>query len=118
MKDAVEYIKDATTSSYEDDSVPVFTQKINNRHVLYNDRLIYHGSQYDSIDATALARNTHVNRLRENILDKVPGLCAEKQERAVTLTSFVKSSKSSLTKMKYLMEMYHRRNSHSLFQKY
>ena len=38
LKDVVEYIKDAINSSYEDDSVPVFTRK--SITGMYNDRFI------------------------------------------------------------------------------
>lgn len=41
---------------------------------MYNNRRIYDGSQYNSVNVTAFATNTHVNRLQEKILDKVPGL--------------------------------------------
>ena len=63
MKDVVEYIKVVIIINYEDDSVPVFTQK--SITDMYDNRFIYHGSQYDSIDAAAFARNSHVTWLRE-----------------------------------------------------
>ena len=53
LKDVVEYIRDAIAITYENKSIPVFTEK--SITDLYNDRLMYHGSQYNSIDAVASA---------------------------------------------------------------
>ena len=53
---------------------------------MYDDRLIHHGSQCDSIDAVAFARNIHANQAWEKIQDKIPGLCIAKKGREVTLT--------------------------------
>lgn len=53
---------------------------------MYNNRRIYDGSQYNSVNVTAFATNTHVNRLQEKILDKVPDLSVAMEERAVPLT--------------------------------
>ena len=53
---------------------------------MYNNRRIYDGSQYNSVNVTAFATNTHVNRLQEKILDKVPGLSVAMEEREVPLT--------------------------------
>ena len=52
---------------------------------MYNNRRIYDGSQYNSANVTAFATNTHVNRLQEKILDKVPDLSVAMEERAVPL---------------------------------
>ena len=84
LKDVVEYIRDAIAITYEDNSIPAFTQK--SITDLYNDRLIHHGSRYDLIDAVAFARNTHATRVREKIQEKIPGLCVAKKATEVTLT--------------------------------
>ena len=80
LKDVVEYIKDAITISYQDDSAPVFTQK--SIKDMYNNRVICHSSQYDLIDPAAFDTNTHMTWLQEKILDKLPGLHVK---RALTL---------------------------------
>ena len=46
-----------------------------------NERLIHHGSRYNSIDAVAFARNNHATQVK-----KLPGLCVAKKRRKVTLT--------------------------------
>ena len=84
LKDVVEYIRDAIAITYENNSIPVFIQK--SITDMYNDRLIHHGSQYDSIDAAAFARNTHAIQEREKVQEKIPGHCVEKKGRAVTPT--------------------------------
>ena len=84
LKDVVEYIRDAIAITYKNNSVPVFIQK--SITDVFNDRLIHHGSQYDSIDAVAFARNTHATQEREKVQEKIPGHCVEKKGRAVTLT--------------------------------
>ena len=53
---------------------------------MYNDRLIHHGPRFDSIDAVAFARNTHVTRVQAKVYLKILGLCIAKKGRAVTLT--------------------------------
>ena len=83
LKDVVEYIRDAIAITYENKSIPVFTEK--SITYLYNDRLMYHGSQYNSIDAAASAWNTHATWMREKIQEKIPGFCIAKKGREVTL---------------------------------
>ena len=83
LKDVVEYIRDAIAITYENKSIPVFTEK--SITDLYNDRLMYHGSQYNSIDAVASAWNTRATRMREKIQEKIPGFCIAKKGREVTL---------------------------------
>ena len=77
LKDVVEYIRDAIAITYEDKSIPVFTQK--SITDMYNDRLIHHGSQYDSIEAVPFARNTHATRVQEKIQAKLPALFVAKE---------------------------------------
>ena len=69
---------------YQDNNIPVFTQ--NSITDMYNDRLIYHGSRYDAIDAVVFAGNTHATRLREKFQEKIPGVSVEKKSRKVTFT--------------------------------
>ena len=66
VKDVVEYIRDAVAITYEENSIPVFTQK--SITDMCSDRLIHHGSRYD--DAVSFVRNTHVTRVWEKILEK------------------------------------------------
>ena len=54
LKDVVEYIKKAVDITYEGNSIPVFTQKSVTE--MYNERLIHHGCQKDSINAVAFAQ--------------------------------------------------------------
>ena len=84
LKDVVEYIRDAITITYEDKSIPVFTQK--SITDMYNDRLIHHGSQYDSIEVVPFARNTHATQVQEKIQAKLPALFVAKKGRKGTLT--------------------------------
>ena len=84
LKDVVEYIRNAIAITYEDNSIPVFTQK--SITDMYNDRLIHHGSRHDAIDAVAFARNTHATRVQEKIQEKILSLCVAKKGREVTLT--------------------------------
>ena len=83
LKDVAEYIRDAIAITYENKSIPVFTEK--SITYLYNNRLMYHGSQYNSIDAAASAWNTHATWMREKIQEKIPGFCIAKKGREVTL---------------------------------
>lgn len=53
---------------------------------MHNDRLIYHGSRYHSIDAVGFVRNTHATRVQVKIYEKFQGPCVVKKGRAVTLT--------------------------------
>ena len=50
----VEYIRKAVEITYEGNSMPVFTQKSVTE--MYNERLIHHGCQNDSINAVAFAQ--------------------------------------------------------------
>ena len=53
---------------------------------MYRERSVHHGHTYESIDAQSLAEAAHATRLREKILNKIPGLCVAKSGRRVTLT--------------------------------
>ena len=84
LKDVVEYIRDAIAITYEDNSTPVFTQK--SITDIYNDRLIHHGSWYNSIDVVAFGQNTNTTQVWEKIQEKILGLCVAKKGREITLT--------------------------------
>ena len=84
LKVVVEYIRDAIAITYQDNSIPVFTQK--SITDMYNDRLIRHGSLYDSIDAVALLETPIQLECGKKIQEKIPGLCVAKKGREVTLT--------------------------------
>ena len=86
LKDIVEYIRDAIAITYEDNSIPVFTKK--SITDMYNNRLIHYGFWYDSIDEVAFAQNTHVTRVRQEIHEKILGLCVAKKGREVTFTIY------------------------------
>ena len=81
LSDVVEYIQDTIALSYDDNTVPVFTQK--SLTDFYKSRIIHHGSLYDSIDSLAFSQTAHATRLQEKILEKVPGLCVAKRSREV-----------------------------------
>ena len=53
---------------------------------MYRERIVHHGHVYESIDAQSFAETAHASRLREKILNKIPGLCVAKCGRQVTLT--------------------------------
>ena len=75
LSEVVEWIKDNITSSYENSIVPVFQQK--DIVEMYNNQLIIHGAPPE------LTKNTHCTRLKEKILDRIPGLCETKKGRSI-----------------------------------
>ena len=50
------------------------------------EQIVHHGHAYELINALSFAESAHANRLREKILNKIPGLCVAKSGRQVTLT--------------------------------
>ena len=84
MRDVIQYIKDTIAKDQENDTVPVFTQKMLTD--FFKKQIIRHGSEYDNIDAESFANNSHATRMREKILAEIPGLCMANKGREVILT--------------------------------
>ena len=53
---------------------------------LYKERIVFHGTLVDSIDAEGFAKKFQYTHLREQIMDEVPGLCVAKSGRTFALT--------------------------------
>ena len=67
--------------SYEMGTVSVFTQT--SLLYMYRERIAHHGHTYESIETQSFAEAAHATRLREKILNKIPGLCVAKGVRQV-----------------------------------
>ena len=78
LKDVVDYVKEKIVLCIECESTPVFTQK--SLTDFYNARLICHGADKE------FTRRSHRTRLRERIMEKVPGLRYSKDGRKVLLS--------------------------------
>ena len=84
LKYVIDYVKDTISLSHKIGTVSVFTQTT--LTYMYRQRMVHHGHPYKSIDALSFAEAAHATRLREKILNKIPGLCLAKSGRQVTLT--------------------------------
>ena len=67
--------------SYEIGIVPVFTQT--SLSYMYRERIVHHGHAYESKETQSFAEAARATRLREKILNKIPGLCVAKGVRQV-----------------------------------
>ena len=76
LKDVIDYVKDTILLSYEIGTVPIFTQT--SLTYMYRERIVHHRHVYESIDAQSFAETAHATRLREKVLNKIPGLCVAK----------------------------------------
>ena len=79
LKDVIDYVKDTISLSYVIGTVPVFTQM--SLTYMYRERIVHHGHAYKSIDSQSFAEAAHDTRLREKVVNKIPGLCVAKSGR-------------------------------------
>ena len=78
LKDVVDYIKEKVIICIESECTPVFTQK--SLSDLYKQRLICHGAGED------FAKKSHATRLRENVMQKIPGFRESRDGRKVLIS--------------------------------
>ena len=78
LNDVIDCIKDKVTFCIESDSTPVFSQKLLTD--LYKARLTCHGADQE------FTKRSHCTRLREQIMEKVPGLRESRDGRKVFLS--------------------------------